>query len=216
MNEKQAKTSKLTTKQKKLVVELANPKTKSIAEAGRNAGFAEASVRSTVYGLLNDPFISEQVQKRRQRALAHHQVMPEEVIGSAVFQMRSSMRDVLDDDGSYSFDKACETGAIDLLKKHKETFREIKDNKGITIETVKTVEVELLSNQDGRKEVANYIGVENMPNPHPSPTDQAIQAFHYLLEMFKGKKTEAQVIEAVLNEFPDVTKEVLLLGEGKV
>lgn len=182
MPEKQAKTSKtLTPKRKRLVAELANPANTTIAEAGRKAGFAEASIRSTVYSLANSPFISEAVQKRRERAIAHHQVTPEEVLGSAVFQMRSSMDDILDDDGSFSIEKARETGAVDLLKKHKETRKTTFNPDTKQVETTVVVEVELLPNSDGRKEVANYIGLENLPNSNSD--DKFKQAYDLALKL---------------------------------
>lgn len=141
-----------------MVEELANPNTKSVADAARKAGYAPSTVRSTVYSAVSDPYISEAIQNRRQRAIAHCEVSPEEVLGSAAFQMRSSVNDMLNKRGSFSIEKARETGAVDLIKKHKETIKTFTDNKGNT-ETTRTVEVEIQPNSDGRKEVANYIGL---------------------------------------------------------
>jgi phage terminase small subunit len=211
-NKKQGKTRKktLTPRREKLVKELANPETKSVAEAARKAGFAPSSINSTVYGIVRDPVISEAIEKRRRRALAHHNVTPEEVIGSAVFQMRSSMDDVLDEEGSFSMEKARETGAVDLLKKHKETIKTVYRTETKETETTKTIEVELLTNQDARKEVANYIGLEKSPQlPIKSFTDEELarELFQRLVE--KRGWDEQEAMEGVRERFPDVDIKLL-------
>ncbi len=70
--------------------------------------------------------------------------------------MRSSIVDVLDDNGSFSLEKARATGAIDLIKKQRKTTKTFTDKDGNT-EIIKTVEIEMLTNEDARKEVAKYI-----------------------------------------------------------
>jgi hypothetical protein len=146
-----------TPQQEKFIEAMADPNTKNPTEAARKAGCPAKNARITASRWLTKANISEEIRERKERALAHHRLTPEEVLGSAAFQMRSSMADVLDDDGSFSIEKARATGAVDLIKRHKETIRTINHKDGST-ETVKTVLIELLTNQDGRKEVADYIG----------------------------------------------------------
>jgi len=150
---------KLTSRQIALIEQLADPKLKSNTQAAIAAGYSPKIARQQVCDSLALPHITQAVQKRIARARAFYHVEPEEIIGSTVFQMRSSMDDVLDESGSFSITKARETGAIDLLKKHKEIIREVTAADG-SIERIKTVEVELLTNQDARRDLANYFGVE--------------------------------------------------------
>ena len=166
MKEKSIK--KLTYQQSKFVEAMAHPNTKNQTQAAIMAGCPNSTARIQASKWLTNPNISEAIAYRKQRALAHCKVTPEEVLGSAAFQMRSSMNDLLDDTGSFSIERARETGAIDLLKKHKETTRTIYDKEG-GCEVTKTVEVEILTNESARKDVANYIGLQQFA---PVPQSQ--------------------------------------------
>jgi len=108
---------KLTSRQLALIEQLADPKLKSNTQAAIAAGYSPKIARQQVCDSLALPHITQAVQKRIARARAFYHVEPEEIIGSTVFQMRSSMDDVLDVNGSFSITKARETGAIDLLAK---------------------------------------------------------------------------------------------------
>jgi phage terminase small subunit len=207
-NKKLEKTrkKKLTPRREKLVRELADPNVKSVAEAARNAGFAPSSAYTTVYNIINDPFISEAVEKRRKRALAHYKVTPEEVIGSAVFQMRSSMDDLMDEEGYFDLQKARETGAVDLIK-------EIEFDQKIDLETgEKSIrhKVKFDAPSAARKEVANYIGLEKSPQvPIKSFTDLdlAKELMQRLIE--KRGWTEEEAIEGIKERFPELDIKLL-------
>jgi phage terminase small subunit len=144
---------KLTHQQKKFVEAMANPKTKNQTQAAIAAGCPPNSARVQASKWLTKANISEAIEHRKQRAILHSRITPDEVLGSAAFNMRSSMDDLLDDSGTFSLEKARETGAIDIVKKLKETIT--TNRKG---ETIKVLELELLSSADARKEVANYMG----------------------------------------------------------
>lgn len=175
MNAKQ----KLTVKQKRLIEELAKPKVKSIKDAAIKAGYADSTANTHVYAMLENASFSAALEERKQRVIAHHEITPEEVLGSAVFQMRSSMADILNDEGSFDYEKARATGVIDLLKKHKETIRVVKNKN--TTETIKTIEVELLTNQGARKEVAEYLGIKQLPRENEQNLKRTIAAIeHYM------------------------------------
>lgn len=107
--------------------------------------------------LLSNAIISEAVQNRIRLALANTNVTPEEIVGSAARQMRSSIDDTLNEQGSFDIKKARETGAIDFLKKHKETIRSTFNPQTGETQTIKIVEIEMLTNESGRKEVAGYM-----------------------------------------------------------
>ena len=156
-----ARQRKPTKRQEAFIENMANPSIKTQTEAYQlaypNVAYETAMVNSSK--LLRNAKISDAIEQRKKRAILHAGVTPEEVLGGAAFQMRASIDDVIADDGSFSLEKARTTGAIDLVKKLKETTKTITDKHGNS-ETIKTVEVEMLTNQDGRKEVANYIGLE--------------------------------------------------------
>lgn len=180
---------------------------KAYPKASRKAARAHAS------RLVANGNISDALQKRIQRALNNQKVTPEEVVGSAVFQMRSSINDVLDDDGSFSIEKARETGAVDLLKKHKETIKTTYDPATKQTQTTKTVEIEMLTNQDGRKEVANYIGVERFaPDNVPSIEDKVRELYRRAVE--KLGFSHAEAIEGVAQLYPEVDVKQLFASEG--
>ncbi|MBS1793659.1 MAG: terminase small subunit [Acidobacteria bacterium] len=148
---------KPTPRQKKFVEAMADPKTKSARQAALKAGYAETTASVDAYRMLQKPHISEAIEARIKRAIAHSTVTPEEVLGSAVFNMRGSVNDLMDEDGFFDLKKARETGAIDLVK-------EIEFIETTDIETNKREvkhKVKLESIAAARKEVANYIGLEN-------------------------------------------------------
>jgi len=204
--------------QQQFVENMANPLVKNQTEAYMKAyQCSYDTARANAPRLLAKACISEAIQRRKKRALAHALVTPEEVLGSAAFQMRSSMADVLDNNGSFDLNKAIETGAVDLLKKHKETIRTINNKDGST-EVVKTVEVEMLTNQDGRKEVANYIGLERFAPKPQSQVERYVSTARKVAE--QNDVTIEEVFSlAVKNEripleLADEVKRVLF-GDGK-
>jgi hypothetical protein len=201
-------------KRKRLIEELSNPNTPSITEAGKKAGYAPSTLKGTLYRITNDPFISEAIENRRARAIAHCKTSPEEVLGSAVFQMRSSMNDVLDDEGAFCITKARETGAVDLLKKHKQTVKSFYNNENQTTETTTVTEIEMLTNETGRKEVANYIGVESFaPKNTPTAQELARELFKHLMETVEHI-THEKAVTAVRNAYPDAIDVELIEGEN--
>lgn len=111
-------------------------------------------------------------------------------------------------DGSFSIEKARETGAVDLIRRHKETIRTVKDKDGRT-ETTKTVEVEILHNQDGRREVAAYLGVDKISTPTPVTTEQkARELYRRAIEVLGFTREEA--MEGVAMLYPELDVKQLL------
>lgn len=183
---------KPTHQQERFIEAMANPETKNHTQAAIIAGCPPKNARITACQWLTNANISDEIQKRKERALAHHQVRIEEVIGSAAFQMRSSIDDLLDENGSFSIDKARLTGAIDLIKRHKEKTRTFKHKTGWT-ETVKTVEVEIMTNQDGRKEVANYIGLNRSNQMFSNLQKSLLDRVAYMREIVAARARDKNI-----------------------
>lgn len=103
----------------------------------------------------------------------------------------------MNEKGEFDLEKARETGAVDLLKKVeiKEQIDFITKNKEITYK------IEMLSNQDARKEVADYLGMKQAPR-----TNDADIASDFRLNLAARFVREIVVdyklpLEAALNEF---------------
>lgn len=189
----------LTRREKRFVEAMADPRVKSQTEAAIRAGYSPSTARIIASQKLTKLNISEAIECRKQKALAHARVTPEEVLGSAVFQMRSSIDDVLDEQGQFNLEKARATGAIDLIKKYR-TLTRIEPHTGS--KEVLT-EIELYSPADARKEVASYINIENKTLPAPlTDAELAQDLFNHLMQ--KGKWTVEQVKPFVAEEFPAV------------
>ncbi len=202
----------LTLREQRFVEAMADPRTKSNTQAAIQAGYAPQNARIIAAQNLTKLNISDAIRHRKQRALEHAEVSAQEVLGSAVFQMRSSMADVLDDEGSFDLNKAVDTGAIDLLKKHKETTRTIYDKEG-GCEVIKTVEVEMLTNQDARKDVANYIGLERFaPPPRQSTIEKFVRVARTVAAQDGITVEEVYQILVDYNRIPEELKEDVRLA----
>lgn len=175
---------KTTTQQAKFIEAMSDPNTKNQTQAAIKAGCPPKTARITASKWLTKANILDAIDERKKRVIAHSDITPEEIIGGAAFQMRSSIDDLLDENGSFSIEKARATGAVDLLKRHKETKRTVIHKDGTT-ETVKTVQIEILTNQDGRKELAEYIGLDKLRKPRPSQDEHAIRIFKNLMTRVK-------------------------------
>lgn len=155
------------------IEEMANPSTKSATEAAIKAGSPAKSARVTASRWLTNANISAEIQERVNQSLAHAQVTREEVLGNAAKQMRSSMDDLIDEQGFFDLTKARETGAIDLVKK-----MEIIESLDVETNT-KTVrhKVEFESPSAARKELGNYLGMEKAPSDSTVERHAAYLAF---------------------------------------
>ena len=203
--------------QQQFVENMANPAVKNQTQAYQLAyDCSYNTARANAPRLLANACISQAIEHRKQRAIAHSRVTPEEVLGNAAFQMRSSIDDVLDDEGSFDIRRARETGVIDLVKKHKETTRTNYDKNG-GYEVIKTVEVEILNNQDGRKEVANYIGLANFAE---KPKQDAEFFAQLILDYVAETNADIRDVIAIAVKYnripPELVEDVkrALLGDG--
>lgn len=190
---------KLTIKQKRFVNEMANPKIRNQTEAAIKAGCPPKNARITASRWLTNANILTAIEKRKQRALAHTGITPEEILGRAAQNMRVSVDDLLNENGAFDLEKARETGAIDDVKKYK-SFARIDAETGNCI--IKT-EIEMYSSADARKEVARYIGLDKnpiAPKKIYSDEEKARELFHRLVEK-RGWSVEL-AMEGIQMEFP--------------
>lgn len=186
-------------RQQKFIEFMARPDIESQTQAymkAYNCNYDTARVNASK--LLTNANIRTAIEERRKRALEAAGVTAEEVIGSAAFQMRSSIADVLNETGSFDIEKARRTGAIDLIKKIK--VKETIDSK--TGDKEVTHEIEMLTNQDARKELANYIRLEKPVNPAPVNVLVGLA-----VEWTKGYINELpreSILEILEESFPEV------------
>jgi phage terminase small subunit len=205
----QTKSKTLTARENKFVEAMADPNTKSLTEAAIKAGYSLKSARYIGYENSTKPYIKKAIAERKKRVIEHTRVTPEEVLGSAVFNMRSSIDDLLDEGGSFDIEKARQTGAIDIVKKLKETTRTIIDQDGNS-QTVKTVEVEIESPAAARRQVADYINVQNhqFQKKEFTEEDMARELYHRLVDQRHWSKEQA--IEGISKRYPNLDVKALL------
>lgn len=193
---------KLTLREKRFVEEMANPDCKSVAEAARRAGYSEKSARFIGHQNYTKLYIREAIEERRRRALIHARVSPEEVLGNAVFNMRSSIGDVLDENGGFDIEKARRTGAIDVLKKLKETTRTMPNG-----DVIKTIEIEMESRAAVRKEIAEYLekskrGLGSGSGIFMTDEEKAAELYYRMIERHNWSKEKA--LEGAKLKYPHV------------
>lgn len=200
-----SKEESLTRREKKFVEAMADSRVKTQTEAAVKAGYSPLTARIIASQKLTKLNILEAIERRKQKVIEHADVTPEEVLGSAVFQMRSSIDDVLDERGEFNLEKARATGAIDLVKKYKIRTRIESETGNKEILT----EIELYSPADARKEVANYISLDcKTQKPVPlTDTELARNLFNYLMN--KDNWSIEQVKAGVAMEFPAVNVNLL-------
>lgn len=179
----------LSPRQERLVTALLDPNIKTTQEAALAAGYTPNTAKTKVYALVRAPQIRREVERRRERALAHSNVTIEEIIGRAAENMRLSLDDCLDKDGVFDIKKARRTGAIDYLKKVKIVTKQVTGADEIPL-TIDTYEIEAYSASDARKELAGYLRL----------TNSSEQASNALLQDFKrlsGRIIEEAILQQV-------------------
>jgi phage terminase small subunit len=197
------KKTALTLQQKRFVEAMADPQTKNQTEAAIKAGYSPARARVTASELVTKRNILNAIQERKNRVIAHARVTPEEVLGSAVFQMRSSLADVLNENGVFDLERARETGAIDNVKKY-QTVTRIDAETG---DWIITTAVEMYSSAEARREVARYIGLDKKPFfQKPPETEEEFVREMFLRLVSKGYPPD-KVISKLQEDFTnqDVT-----------
>lgn len=184
-----------------VVNEIAKGKTQTEAyqTAYPNTEYFVAAAAAT--RLLKNVKISDAIQERINRAISHNNVTPEEVIGSAAFNMRSSMDDLIDEKGYFDLKKARQTGAIDLIK-------EMEITESVDLETMtKSVKhkIKYESSAAARKELANYLKIENAPKQNLSDiTDDQLARELYARLTSKYQYSHDDALMGVRLEFPGV------------
>lgn len=207
-DERTKKKAKLKPQHQIVVNEIAKGANQTEAYQKAYPSAAPDTARVNASRLLTNANISDALQKRINRALNHHQVTPEEVLGSAVFNMRTSMDDLMDEDGFFDLTKARETGAVDLIKEIE--FVEIVDLE--TKEKTVKHKVKFESPAAARKEVANYIGLENFENPKAPISDEEMFVVLFNRIITKGELTAEEIVFGLKRQerFKDIDETRLL------
>lgn len=180
------KVKQFTKQQEQFINAVVNPKVKSGAEAARASGSPKKNARIQAAKWLTNPNIVQEIEKRKKELAEMAEVENAAVIGSAARSAFATIDDAFDDKGNFSIAKARATGAIDLIKS-------ISRSPGKYGETVK---VEFYSSADARKELADYLGVKQLPRENEQNLKRTIAAIEdYLSNNPSAEKTW------VINEF---------------
>lgn len=194
----------LTERQKRLAANLANPKTKSVREAALNAGYSLSYARSHITDTTSNLSFQDAIEARIKRSLKNSRVTPEEIIGSAAFQMRSSVADVIDENGEFDIDKARENGVIDLVKELDVIRRDVKDDKGRVIETITAHKVKMMTSETARKELAGYVGLNNAPIVSAGVETPQEKAYNLFSRLSKKGWPLDRIMIGLKQYYPDV------------
>lgn len=94
--------------------------------------------------------LREAIERRKKMAAMFCNVTVEQVLGATAMRAFADVSDAFDENGQFNFKKACETGAIHLIKK----FEQRADG---------SWKVEFYSQESAQDKLGNYLGLEKAP-----------------------------------------------------
>ncbi|MCA1623242.1 MAG: terminase small subunit [Acidobacteria bacterium] len=174
----------LTARETKFVEEMAKPDVKSATDAARKAGYSENSAKQIASENLTKPYLLDAIEKRRKEVIDFHKVSAEEIYGSAIREMYSSIDDVLDANGQFDIKKARRTGAIHNVKEI--IYRPSKY--GVSIS------VKMNDAAAARRELSDYIGLKQKPRENDETLEKVVLAFQNWLEDNSDASKEEKVL----------------------
>lgn len=185
---------KLTEREQRFVEKMTDPSVKSARQAAIEAGYSDKNAASIAYQNSIKLHISEAIEKRKAEVLKLASISPQTILGAAVRQAFASIRDCMED-GYFDFEKACETGAIDLVKS-------ISWGKNGQV-----ARVEMYSADSARKELGEYYGLKQLPRENEEKIRKAARALTLFMEDFPDRDREKAL--AVFAKTADVDIEEL-------
>lgn len=166
----------------------------------------DSTARSNSSKLLANTNISSEIEKRKQKLAKHANIENAQVIGSAVVEAFTSINDVLDINGHFDIKKARRTGAIHRVKS-------ITRTQGKYGESVK---IEMYSSADARRELAEYLGLKQLPRENQEAVETTAQNIVRAAQLYPGadldKLIESAATDSELNKKVLSAKVYSILG----
>lgn len=164
---------KLSHRDKKFVEAMVDPKTKSQTEAAIKAGYSPKTARTKASQKLTKVNIREEIEKRKKELAKLSNICDESIIGAAARVAFASIDDAFDDNGHFDIEKARQTGAINLIKSIRRTPTKYGES----------VSIEFYSASEARKELAEYLGIKQLPRENEQRLQTAVNGILAFLEM---------------------------------
>lgn len=170
---KSEKLHKLSVKAERFVEALVDPETTSQKQAAIIAGYAEKNAHKEASRLLTNVDIRAAYEKRKAELAKAANITKEAIIGAAAINAMATIDDALDEYGHFDIQKARKTGAIHSIRTIKRTPNKFGES----------VHVEFYSAADARKEVAEYLGIKQLPHDNEENLQRAVDSIVAYLEL---------------------------------
>lgn len=189
---------KLNRRQIAFVEEMAKPKPKSATQAAKDAGYSPKTAGVIATEILQKPYILEAIEKRKAEVAKFANITPETVLGAAVRQATSSIDDCYNAKGYFDIKKARRTGAIHLIKAIRRTPNKYGES----------VTIEMYAADEARREIAEYLGMKQMPRENEQKLKRTIQAIRDYMQDFP--EADIDRVAEVFSRGRGVPKEQIL------
>lgn len=194
---------KPTKKQEKFVEEMANPNTKSQAEAARKAGYSPKRAKQTASENVTKSYLLERIEQRKKEAEQFAKITRSAVLGATAQIAFASIDDALDENGNFDIDKARASGAVHRIKKLRtKTLHKPLGEKEVI------VEVEFYANDAALAKLGNYLGMEKQADVNPDALERNKENAEQLIKTWMerdGLSREA-AIEALVKVKPEASE----------
>lgn len=166
----------------RFIGKMADPSTKSQAEAAREAGYSAKTAAQAASRMLTNVEIRAAVEKRKLEAADVSTIDPAAVIGLTVLRAMTTIDDCLDENGKFDTQKARHTGAIHLVKSLTRTMGKYGES----------VRFEMYSASEAQRELGEYLGIKNTPRENEDRLRRTVQALqNYLLDYPNADREKA-------------------------
>ena len=162
---------KLTPMQEKFVEAMTNPDNKNATQAAIKAGAAKSSANVQASKWLTKTNIRNAIERRRKELAEISRITPDEIFGSALREVLSTIDDVLDEQGRFCIKKARKTGAIHYVRKL--SFRETKFGTNVAFEMADAAAA--------RRELSEYLGMKQLPRENERKLKATVDAIRNYL-----------------------------------
>lgn len=187
---KPPKKPKLSPQRLKFIENLSNGMNQTKAYQDAYPDASAATARANASTLLTNTNISEELEKRKQRAAHLADVRKAQVLGETAAIAFGDIADALTDWGTFSFELAKAAGVTHLIKKIKPTMY--------------GTEVEFYNKADALAKLGNYLGMNVDAKENPADWSEEKQAQKYFEHLSKKGYTDEKIAGFLTERFPTV------------